>query len=122
MEVGGVLELPAQRSGRPRKLFGQIAEARKLSQRLHLGLEIGLDKLANAYPGLLELAIEIAMGKREGQEPDRVMLGKLIELLPRIVGEPGEDGEAPIGKLYQELRVNIEKIQINQIKGKVDGS
>ena len=112
--------------GRPLSLSKQIAEAQALARQLHDAASAGWVVLAREYPGLMELAVQLARGGIEVTrydrdftpyqavtEPNVMMMKTLIELLQKVVGEQANDGTSPITELLRNLKTNVANIQIN---------
>jgi len=84
-------------AGRPASLQKQIEKAEKLAERLKSSTERGLDLLAEAYPKLMQQAIDMAL------DGDKSMLKELIRLLPSMTDMGGSSGSerSPIAVLIQ---------------------
>ena len=94
----------------------QSDEYKKIAKQIKGALGLGLDKLAEKYPHLMETAIWVAEGRNENgirtEKPNVAMLKFLLELPVRLVdwqpdGQPATKGSQLIKELLVEGDVNI---------------
>lgn len=116
----------ARGAGRPLTLEHQIEEARALAKQLQAATSLGLKRLAQEYPELMDLAIKLAKGGHEvtrydkdftpytvTAEPNVAVLKTLLELLPKAMGEQVGEDLSPIAGILRNLRAEVANIQIN---------
>jgi hypothetical protein len=91
------------RAGRPAELQRQLKEAKALAAQMRVAVRSGLLKLADDYPALLEIAVNLAM------QGDTKVLLHLLEL-PAKMGfrlDDDDSQETPMAKVAAEFRMRL---------------
>ena len=101
-------------AGRPLSTSKQLQKSDQQRLQLHIKARAGWDRLADKYPDLMDKAIELAM------DGDRMMHGKLLELMPRVVGSDNTS-ESPTTGILARLKDRINGQPINLHQYNVEG-
>jgi hypothetical protein len=104
-------------AGRPPKLAKQLELAEKLAKQLQGALGLGLDKLGQAFPDLVQASIEEALRGPTAvirSQERRFLISKMIDLVKM---EEGKD--TPLGSLALSWIKEV-KIDVN-MAGQGDG-
>lgn len=93
-------------AGRPRSDASVSKDNTLVVTKLRGGAEQGWEVLAEAYPSLLRLAVDVAQGKVEGgsKQPNVSMLKTLLELLPRVLGTDDTKDDSVLTGLLKDIR------------------
>ena len=94
-------------AGRKRKTENVVRDNEKVAKKLIGGAQAGWEVLADEYPSIIRLAIEMARGEHDPDgKPDKTIIKTLLELLPKVVGPETDNSESPIASLVRELVAN----------------
>lgn len=98
-------------AGRPRSDASVSKDNTLVLKKLRGGAQQGWEVLADEYPSLLRLAVDVAMGqvKDGSKQPNVSMLKTLLELLPRVIGTDDSKDNSTLTDLLRTIRaVNTE--------------
>lgn len=94
-------------AGRPRSVTRVAQENQIVAKKLRGGAELGWEVLADRYPALIRLAVEVAQGEHSEGKPNTAMLKTLLELLPRVVSADADPSDSPLTGLLGDIRAII---------------
>jgi len=93
-----------QGAGRPRKNANILKQEAIVTRRLKGGAEQGWEVLAEKYPSLIRMAVDLALGKTDKiSTPNVSMLKTLLELMPKVVGTDPDTTTSPITQLLERV-------------------
>ena len=91
-------------AGRPRKNANVLKQEGIVARRLKGGAEQGWEVLAEKYPSLIRMAVDLALGKTDKiSSPNVPMLKTLLELMPKVVGTDPDTATSPITQLLERV-------------------
>ena len=94
-------------AGRPRNTKSIERDNATVAKKLIGGAQAGWEVLADEYPSIVRLAVEMAFGKHDpDNKPDKAIIKTLLELLPKVVGPETDNSESPIAQIVRELIAN----------------
>lgn len=93
--------------GRPPELARQLAEAKKLRGEMQKYVGLGLGKMAEVFPRLIEMEI------RDAEEGDKEARRFLINLTTKLVKVADEGEESPLGSIMKQLLIQVNGGTVN---------